>query len=77
MSHSLLLVAGLSLIYYIASMAIGMGLGKLFHMEEHRARIFVLLQSFANVGFLGIRWRKNCLVPRERWWQWCIIWPLT
>ena len=54
MSHSLLLVAGLSLIYYIASMAIGMGLGKLFHMEEHRARIFVLMQSFANVGFLGI-----------------------
>lgn len=54
MSHSLLLVAGLSLIYYIASMVIGMGLGKLFHMEEHRARIFVLLQSFANVGFLGI-----------------------
>ena len=54
MSHSLLLLAGLTLVYYVVSMAFGMGLGKVLHMEDQRARIFVLLQSFANVGFMGI-----------------------
>lgn len=54
MSHSLLLLEGLTLVYYVVSMAFGMGLGKVLHMEDQRARIFVLLQSFANVGFMGI-----------------------
>lgn len=53
-SKSLLLATLFCIIYYIAALLIGMAVGKGLRLEEKKARMFTLLVTFANTGFLGI-----------------------
>ena len=54
MSQNLMEAAVFSVIYYLGAMAIGMLAARVLHLEERRGRIFMMLTTFANVGFLGI-----------------------
>ena len=41
-------------VYYFLSILLGLGIAKVLKMEDAHGRIFMLLSSFANTGFIGI-----------------------
>lgn len=53
MASGLLLMGVLTLIYYLAAIGLSNVLGRLFHLEEKRRRVFITLLVFANTAFLG------------------------
>jgi len=53
-SASLFQAAVFCIAYYILSILLGIGIAKALKMEDGKGRIFMLLSSFANTGFIGI-----------------------
>lgn len=53
-STSLLQATIFCVIYYTLTILVGLGLARAMKMEDNKGRIFMLLTSFANTGFIGI-----------------------
>lgn len=50
----MLLSAAIATVYYIISFAVGLFISRLIYGTTSRGRIFVLMNVFANVGFIGM-----------------------